>query len=92
MNKLSFKNNQLKFKTSRDLPISLEITVILLQMSRNNEKGQMDPTKAFGPCWSKMMLLNYRVILERYTFMNEVVGGLIPSMKSSLYLTGNLAR
>jgi hypothetical protein len=31
------------------------------------------------------MTLNYRVIVERYSFPNGVVGGLIPVMKSSLY-------
>jgi hypothetical protein len=27
------------------------------------------------------------MIVERYSFFNEVVGGLIPAMKFSLYLT-----
>ena len=35
------------------------------------------------------MTLNYWVIVERYPFLNEVVGGLIPVVKSSLYLTKN---
>ena len=35
--------------------------------------------------WSEMAL-NYQVILERYPFSNEVVGSLIPAVKSSLYL------
>ena len=30
------------------------------------------------------MTLNYQVIVERYSFPNEVVGGLIPTVKSSL--------
>ena len=35
------------------------------------------------------MTLNYRVIVERYSFANgTVVGSLISVMKSSLYLTG----
>jgi hypothetical protein len=33
------------------------------------------------------MTLNNRVIVERYPFSNEVVGGLIYALKSSLYLT-----
>ena len=33
------------------------------------------------------MTLNYRVIVERYLFPNEVVGASIPTVKSSLYLT-----
>jgi hypothetical protein len=33
------------------------------------------------------MTLNYRVIMERYPFPNGVVGGSVPVMKSSLYLT-----
>jgi hypothetical protein len=33
------------------------------------------------------MTLNYQVIVERYPFPNGVVGGLIPAVKSSLYLT-----
>ena len=33
------------------------------------------------------MILNYRVIVERYPFSNGVVGGLIPVVKCSLYLT-----
>jgi hypothetical protein len=33
------------------------------------------------------MTLNYWVIMERYPFLNGVVGGLIPVVKSSLYLT-----
>jgi hypothetical protein len=33
------------------------------------------------------MTLNYRVIVERYHFPNGVVDGLIPIVKSSLYLT-----
>lgn len=36
--------------------------------------------------WSAMTL-NYHVILERYPFPNEVVGGSVPVVKSSLYLT-----
>jgi hypothetical protein len=32
------------------------------------------------------MTLNYRVIVKRYPFPNEVVGGSIPDVKSSLYL------
>ena len=31
--------------------------------------------------------LNYRVIVERYPFVNKVVGGSIPAVKSSLYST-----
>jgi hypothetical protein len=31
------------------------------------------------------MILNYQVIVERYPFMNGVVGGSIPFMKSFLY-------
>ena len=34
------------------------------------------------------MTLNYRVIVEKYQFLNEVVGGSIPAVKSSLYLMG----
>jgi hypothetical protein len=35
------------------------------------------------------MILNYRMIVERFhPFSNEVVDGLIPIAKSSLYLTG----
>jgi hypothetical protein len=34
------------------------------------------------------MTLNHRVILEKYPLPNEVDGGSIPTMKSSLYLTG----
>ena len=37
-------------------------------------------------CWSKITL-NYHVIVERYPFMNEVVGSLIHVVQSSLYLT-----
>ena len=37
--------------------------------------------------WMKEMTLNYLVIVEWYPFMNEVLGSLIPAMKSSLYLT-----
>ena len=37
-------------------------------------------------CRSKMTL-NYRIIMERYPFPNGVVGGSIPIVKSSLYLT-----
>jgi hypothetical protein len=33
------------------------------------------------------MALNYQVIVERYPFPNAVVGGSIPVVKSSLYLT-----
>jgi hypothetical protein len=33
------------------------------------------------------MTLNYQVIVERYPFLNGVVGGSLPTMKSSLYLT-----
>ena len=32
------------------------------------------------------MILNYWVIVERYPFLNEVVGGSIPAVKSSIYL------
>ena len=32
------------------------------------------------------MTLNYWVIVERYMFPNEIVGGAIPAVKSSLYL------
>ena len=35
------------------------------------------------------MILNYWVIVERYPFPNGVVGGSIPALKSSLYLTIN---
>ena len=39
------------------------------------------------------MTLNYRVIVNRYPFPNGVVVGSIPTVKSSLYLTGKkLAR
>ena len=31
---------------------------------------------------------NYQVIVERYPFLNEVVDGSIPTVKSFLYLTG----
>ena len=31
------------------------------------------------------MTLNYWVIVEKYPFLNEVVGDLIPTVKSSLY-------
>jgi hypothetical protein len=31
--------------------------------------------------------LNYQGIVERYPFLNEVVGGSIPAVKSSLYST-----
>ena len=34
------------------------------------------------------MTLNYRLIIERLSFPNGVVGGLITVVKSSLYLTG----
>ena len=34
------------------------------------------------------MIINYRVIVERYPFSNGVVGGSNPVVKSSLYLTG----
>ena len=34
------------------------------------------------------MSLNYQLIVERYSFFNGVVGGLNPTAKSSLYLTG----
>ena len=34
------------------------------------------------------MTLNYWLIVERYSFSNEVVDGLIPAVRSSLYLTG----
>ena len=34
------------------------------------------------------MTLNYCVVVERHSFLNGVVGGLIPIVKSSLYLTG----
>ena len=33
------------------------------------------------------MTLNYQVIVERYLFSNGVIGGSIPAVKSSLYLT-----
>ena len=33
------------------------------------------------------MTLDFRVIMERYPFSDGVVGGLIPAVKSSLYLT-----
>ena len=33
------------------------------------------------------MILNHRMIVERYPFSNEVVGNSIPTVKSSLYLT-----
>ena len=33
------------------------------------------------------MTLNYQVILERYPFMNGVIGSSISAVKSSLYLT-----
>ena len=36
---------------------------------------------------SYKMTLNDRVIVERYLFPNEVVGGSIPAVKSSPYLT-----
>ena len=39
-------------------------------------------------CWMEETTLNNLVIVERYPFPNGVVGGLIPVMKSSLYLTG----
>ena len=68
-------------------------------MSRNNERSYenhgvrlfdlnhaYNPTKAFGAYWSKLTL-NYWVILDRYTFSYGVVGGSIPAVKSSLYLT-----
>ena len=32
------------------------------------------------------MIVNYRAIVERCPFPNEVVGALIPVVKSSLYL------
>jgi hypothetical protein len=40
------------------------------------------------------MTLNYQVMVQKYPFPNEVVGGSIPTVKSSLYLTrgGGLAR
>jgi len=40
------------------------------------------------------MTLNDQMIVERYPSSNEVVGGLIPNVKSSLYLTrgGGLVR
>ena len=34
------------------------------------------------------MTPNYRVIMEKYPFPNEVVDNSIPVVKSSLYLTG----
>ena len=34
------------------------------------------------------MILNYWTKMEGYPFLNEVLGGLIPAMKSSLHLTG----
>ena len=33
------------------------------------------------------MTLKYRVVVERYSFPNEVVGGSNSAVKSSLYLT-----
>ena len=33
------------------------------------------------------MTLNHRVRVEKYPFLNGVFGGLIPALKSSLYLT-----
>jgi len=38
------------------------------------------------------MTLDYWVIVERYPFPNGVVGGLIPTLKSSLYLTGKIIK
>jgi hypothetical protein len=38
------------------------------------------------------MLLNSRVIVERYPFPNGVAGSSIPIVKSSLYLIEKLAR
>jgi hypothetical protein len=38
------------------------------------------------------MTLNYRVIVEKYPFPNGVVGGSIPAVNSSLYLTEKLGR
>ena len=34
------------------------------------------------------MTLTYQVIVDRYLFPNEVVGGLIPTVKPSLCLIG----
>jgi hypothetical protein len=34
------------------------------------------------------MTLNYGVIVKRYSFPNEVLGGSIPTVKFSLYLMG----
>ena len=36
--------------------------------------------------WSEVTL-NCQVVVEKYTFSNGVVSGLIPVVKSSLYLT-----
>ena len=38
------------------------------------------------------MTLNYQVTVESYPFLNEIVGGSIPVMKSSLYLMGKKTR
>ena len=38
------------------------------------------------------MTLNYQVIMESYSFPNEVVGYLIPAVKSSIYLMEKPAR
>ena len=38
------------------------------------------------------MTLNCWVIVERYPFMNEAIGGSIPIVVSSLYLTGWVGR
>ena len=57
-----------------------------------------EPTRGYLDCntqsnidiwwvWSKMTL-NYWVVVERYLFLSGVVGGSIPTMKFSLYLTG----
>jgi hypothetical protein len=45
----------------------------------------LTPLRLFIP--RSEMTLNYRVIVERYPFPNGVVGGSIPVVKSSLYLT-----
>ena len=41
----------------------------------------------YNELWSKMTV-NYRVIVERYPFFNEVVGNSISTLKSSLHLMG----
>ena len=44
--------------------------------------------KIYKYLWFQM-ILNYQVEVERYPFPNGVVGGSIPAVKSSLYLTDN---